>query len=548
MVCCGWFRREKRTGHANGSFCSAISSITSRQAAVISIILTYQSKFNTYVPPLHIAEYYGILFLIVLGGVVMLFFILIPILLIIGITLTFLFMRNRVKTLPKLGGKLSPQTVHSSISQRAGDSLSLLIRCPTVSISEPDGDYIAFTALHRVLPYRYPHIFNTMTIETVNTHSLVLRWRGSIPNADPLLFCAHLDVVPAGEDWQEDPFGGNRSGGNIYGRGALDVKNILVCLLEAAESLIAEGFVPESDIYFAFGHDEEIGGQHGAGEIIKYFTQKNLRFAMVLDEGGFISAHRGQHIAEIGVAEKGIMNLNLRCRDKGGHASMPPQQSALGRLSEALSRLESCQPTPHLTPLTEDYFLTIAGMLTKRQRFALANRAVMSRQLRKALTVHPQYNALLRTTAVATMASSGQAHNVLPKVAEATVNVRLLTGMSSHEYLAFAQRLTADLDVEMTMDKMKEPGIVSEYHDTTFDKLANAVRDTFGPITVAPYLMVGSTDANYYEPLSNHVYRFGPFAVTAAQRATIHAADEYISEQSLGTAVLFYRTLMAQGW
>jgi len=455
---------------------------------------------------------------------------------------------KRAHALPKTHGDYLPCPVPSEVSERAAESLSQVLRCPTVSVKPTESypDYTAFTTQRHVLEERYPLVFAKMQLTTVAEHSFVLHWHGKNSDKLPLLFCAHLDVVPAGEDWTYDPFGGERANGNIYGRGAIDIKNLLCCLLEAAELQLADGITPEQDIYFAFGHDEEIGGKEGAAAIAGYFTEQNIEFDIVLDEGGFIyQTGDNPPIAQIAVAEKGIMNLTITARDAGGHASIPTaKHSALGRLSEALVRLEANQMPAKFTPLTTAYFTKIAGTLTKKQRYYLANRKLFKRRALKIFTQLPAHNAMMRTTAVATVAQSGDALNVLPKMAIGHVNVRLLTGTSSDEYIAFAKALISDLDVEITAAKQKEPGIVSEYGDDAFNSLASTIRDVYGNIIVAPYLMVASTDAAYYEPLSRHVYRFCPFVIDRAQHATMHAADEFVQEESLGRAVLFYRKLM----
>ncbi len=459
-----------------------------------------------------------------------------------------LLLKKRVDRLPRQYGELSITLPSQQTIQHAADSLSLMVRCPTVSVPDGKGDFVAFDVMLRFLKLVYPLCFARMKLDLVNDYSIMLHWKGKNSKLEPLLFCAHLDVVPAGEGWSHDPFGGDQSGGYVHGRGTLDVKSAMVCLLESAEQLLAEGYTPENDIYFAFGHDEEIGGRHGAAAMARRFAHRGLRFAMVLDEGGFCMKHGEQYVAQVGVAEKGMMNLRLSCRDDGGHAATPPKHTALGRLAEAISRIEACQPKPRLTTLTRDYYTAVAATLPHKQRFWLANSRLFGRALIRSLATEPADNALLRTTAVPTVAQGGDTPNVLPRTAEAVVNVRLLTGDSSQHFLDYIKRLTSDLRVEINVLRAQEPSLVSRYNDRVFFQLTESIQDVLGPVTVAPYLMAGATDASKYEQLSYHTYRYCPFVLSKANHATIHAANERIQDKALGCAVLFYRSLMSKTW
>ena len=413
------------------------------------------------------------------------------------------------------------------------EKLAKLIRCQTVTVRNGN-NYSAFGEIHALLPKLYPNVFATMNLEIIGGYSMVLRWSGSDKTAKPILFCAHLDVVPAGEDWTKNPFGGEIENGKIYGSGTIDMKNILACLLESAEDLIGEGFIPKQDIYFAFGHDEEIGGFEGAGKIAQYFNENEIKFAMVVDEGGFIGEVNRQKIARIAVAEKGILNLVLTAKDGGGHASVPPEKSALGRLSEAVSRIESNKSPLVLIDVVRDYFAVIMPDCDFENLQELSKKR--------------DYNALLRTTAVATMMQAGHAHNVLPKIATANINVRLMPGEKAVDYYGFVCDLISDLDVEIAMNVLRETDKISDYKSETFKQFCNISKEIFVDAKPVPYLMTGSTDSSFYEPLTDNIYKFCPFELEKNQFSTIHAADEYVTQKSLHGAVLFYKKLMQAKW
>lgn len=187
--------------------------------------------------------------------------------------------------------------------------------------------------------------------ETVGVHSLLYTWQGSNPALNPILLVGHLDVVPVepGTEgkWQQDPFGGRIADGLIWGRGAIDNKSAVVGTLEAVEMLVAEGFQPARTIYLAYGHDEEVGGAGGAREIAARLKSRGVTLEMVLDEGGVISdgilPGISGPVALVGIAEKGFVTIELSASGPGGHASLPPRQTAVGILNAAVARLETNQ-------------------------------------------------------------------------------------------------------------------------------------------------------------------------------------------------------------
>jgi carboxypeptidase PM20D1 len=442
---------------------------------------------------------------------------------------------RRVRAEPVRVRAASPE-----LSARAADSLSALIQFRTVSGNVQDG-YSEWVRLRDHLKKRYPRVHEAMERETVSLYSLLYRWPAKEPKGDPLLFCAHIDVVPAEEGWRHPPFAGEVSGGYVWGRGALDCKNVMTCLLEAAEAMLANGFEPDRDIYFAFGHDEETGGLEGAAAIAKLFALRDLRFALVLDEGtalkrGLLSLRRP--VAEVGVSEKGIMNVRLTTQSAGGHASKPPRHTALGYLSEAICRVEFKARPPRLTPLIHDLLKALAPYLSYSWRFSVANRFRLARRLAA------REPAWVRTTMAPTMAAAGKAVNVLPGKAEATLNVRLLHGETGEDVLRYLRDLFTGLGVSVLAMSITEPSKVSDYKGASFQALAASVRYVFGPVPVVPSLLVGGADARKYEHFSDCVCRFMPFVVSEADLAGMHGVDERIGVEALGLAAVFYGDLI----
>ncbi|MDR1735741.1 MAG: M20/M25/M40 family metallo-hydrolase [Oscillospiraceae bacterium] len=435
-------------------------------------------------------------------------------------------------------------------AEHAAESLAQAVSYQTVSHTNQmeHGGYGEWIRLREFLKNRYPLVHSSMAWEVVGGFSLIYRWAAApAAEKEPILICAHMDVVPAGEGWTHAPFSGDIAEGFVWGRGTLDCKNVLISVFEAAEALIEQGFSPSRDIFFAFGHDEEIGGLEGAGAIADLFATRNARFAMVLDEGGSLGRSAipaGRPVAHVGVAEKGMANLRFTAKSGGGHAAAPPKQTEIGRLSEAVCRLEFRPVSPRLTPLVRDMLITLSPELPWRWKFYLSNLWLFKSRVLKIMASRPDSNALIRTTAAPTMARGSGAPNVLPDTAEITLNMRMLHDENDVALTQYLTDLTADLDVEVEVLTSREPSKVSRYSGRDFQSVAASVRRVFGPTPVVPNLMYGGTDARNYESFSDCVFRFMPFLLTPAEHDRMHGRDERVSVEALGRAVAFYTDLM----
>ncbi len=439
-------------------------------------------------------------------------------------------------------GPVNSMAADPELSQRVAEALSEIVRYKTVSYGA-QGDFDQWVRMREHLKRRFPLAHDAMTREVVGAYSVLYRWAGRETDEEPILFCAHMDVVPAEEGWQHGPFDGDIADEQVWGRGSLDCKSLLVCLLEAVESLVEQGFVPTRDIWFAFGHDEEVGGEDGAGSISRLFAARNMHFAMILDEGGGLK--RGllslrRPVAEVAVSEKGMMNVRLTAQSGGGHASDPPRHTAAGSLSEAVCRVEFKPRSARLTPLVYDKLKALAPYLSFGWRLRVANRWLLKGKLAK---YEP---AWVRTTIAPTMLSAGKAFNVLPGKAEAMLNIRLLPGDDPEDILRYLRDLFSGLGVSVMAMSIEEPSKISEYVGEAFRAVSSSVRIVFGDVPVVPSLMTAATDARRYENFSDCVYRFFPFVLGEEELAGIHGVDEHVSIEALGRAVLFYRELIGR--
>ena len=411
----------------------------------------------------------------------------------------------------------------------------------------------AFAGLRAYLAETWPRAHAALAPETIAGHSLLYTWQGRDTAAPALLLAAHLDVVPvpAPEQWQHPPFEGVVAGGEVWGRGALDDKGSLVCILEAAESLLAEGFVPERTIYLAFGHDEEVGGEQGAKVMAETLAARGVRLASVLDEGGAVADGFGglleRPLAAVGVAEKGWVDVRLRASAQGGHSSAPPRQTAVGILATALVALEEHPMPARVGGIFENMVDRLAPEASFTRRLALANFWLLRPMLPLVSPRVPIVDAMVRTTTAPTIVRGGVKSNVLPREAEAIVNFRILPGDTVESVLAHVrgaiddERVSVEIDVP---DAAEEASPVSPDDGPAFGGIARAAMAVYPDAVVAPYLVIGGTDAKHYTGLGDAVYRLLPFRIGDDALRLAHGTDERISVANLGRGVRFYREWM----
>jgi carboxypeptidase PM20D1 len=442
-----------------------------------------------------------------------------------------------------------------AVAPGAVERLAGAIRIPTVSSEDPARvDRETFRALHRHLAETYPRVHATLARETVNELSLLYTWPGTDPALPPVVLLAHLDVVPVeagtAAPWTRPPFAGDVADGFIWGRGSLDDKGSVVAILEAAEALLAAGERPPRTVVFAFGHDEELGGDRGALAIVAALRDRGVVPAFVLDEGGAVvtGGIRGISvpIALVGVAEKGSVSLEIAVRAPGGHSSMPPSETGIGILAHALLRLEQHPFPVRLDGPTRRLLEAVGPAMALPMRAALANLWLTGPFVEHAMTREPGTAALLRTTTAPTMLAGSPKRNVLPVRPHAVVNFRILPGDTVAGVLAHVKAVIADPRVEVTVasEATAEPSPEAPTDAPPYAGLAGAIGRTFPDAIVAPALTIGATDARHWTALTPHVFRFLPFRISADDGKRMHGVDERLAVGSYEAGIRFYAEIM----
>jgi carboxypeptidase PM20D1 len=432
--------------------------------------------------------------------------------------------------------------------------LAAAVRIATVSHADRSQiDLAPFIEFAEFLRTRFPRVHAQLQRTSIGP-SLVYHWPGEDPQAAPILLLAHMDVVPVEpgteDQWQHPPFAGARAEGHVWGRGALDDKGSLMAQMEALEALLAAGFAPRRGLYFAIGHDEEIGGREGAVKIAAWLRAKNLRFEFALDEGGAITegivASVRPPVATLMTAEKGYVSLRLRTRDAGGHSSRPPAQTAVGRLARAVARVQDSPFPARLTPPVADMLQRLAPEMPLASRLAIANLWLFRDRVLASLARNPTTDAMIRTTTAPTLFHAGVKDNILPSEAQAVINFRILPGDSLQSVQEHVRRVVADDGVEIALDGEfgDEPSPISSTDSDSFRLIESVVREQYPEAVIATGLVIGATDLRHYAGLYGQRFNFTPFRVRADDLNRIHGHNERIGAADYVRGIGFYARLI----
>jgi carboxypeptidase PM20D1 len=382
-----------------------------------------------------------------------------------------------------------------------------------------------------------------------NDFTPLYHWQGSDPSLDPILLMGHYDVVPIDstdiDGWTYPPFSGTVEDQYIWGRGTLDNKFNVMGLLETAEYLIAEGYQPTRSIYFAFGHDEEVGGEEGARAVSRYLQDQDIFLQSVLDEGGGVidgALPLDRPVAMIGIAEKGYLSLELVARSAGGHSSRPTKDNAVAILSEALVKLNDNQFSARIDGAVEQMFNSIASEMPLSFKLVYSNRWLTDGIFRNQLLSDPSTAAMVRTTIAPTILRAGVKDNVLPNEARAVVNFRILPGDTFETVTEHVRSVIDDERISIRRYGQTQvlPSSISNINSSGFEILQQTIMDVMRDVYVAPYLVFGATDSRHYSSVSDQIYRFAPMMISSSDLSRMHGTNERVRVESYLNTIRFY--------
>ncbi|MGE5353231.1 MAG: M20/M25/M40 family metallo-hydrolase [Acidobacteriota bacterium] len=372
--------------------------------------------------------------------------------------------------------------------------------------------------------------------------NLVARFRGT-GRLKPILFIVHLDVVEAlRSDWSTDPFTFLEQDGYFYGRGTSDIKDEAADIVTNFIRLKTEGFMPERDIIIALTEHEEGGDANGVKWLLENRRELiEAEFAINLDAGGGSLFEGKPKLLEIQTGEKIFANFKLETHNKGGHSSLPVKDNAIYRLARALTRLSEYSFPVRLNETTRMFFESALETETgevKEDIKALLKTPVDAEAAERVASVNPYYNAVMRTTCVATLLHAGHADNALPQTASANVNCRMLPDDNIENVMNTLKSVINDAQVEVTCPYASFPSPLSPLRKDIMDVIEEIAGTMWPEVEVTPFISTGATDSKHLRKAGIPVYGVsGMFLDMEDMRA--HGKDERIGVKEFYDGVEF---------
>jgi len=385
--------------------------------------------------------------------------------------------------------------------------------------------------------------------------NLVVRLHGT-GQQKPILFLAHLDVVEARrEDWTTDPFQFVEKEGYFYGRGTVDIKDGAAILVTNFIRLKKAGFAPNRDLILALTADEEGGNFNGVEWLLKHHRDWiESEYCVNLDGGDFMSDKGKKIYGAVQASEKVYVDFQLEVKNPGGHSSRPTRDNAIYHLSEGLARLSKFNFPVELNEITRSMLEKSAaiegGPLAKDMKAAAQPSPDVAVLVR--LSENEFYNAILRTTCVATMLSGGHAPNALPQTARANVNCRILPGEDPSKIKDSLAKVVDDPQIKVTFVEQHdadgnlirpEPVPPSPLRADLMKAVESAAAGIWGPLPIMPVMDTGASDGRFLRMAGIPTYGIaGVFLDIDNRRA--HGQDERVRVQDFYDGVEFNYKLM----
>ncbi|MFD5659952.1 M20/M25/M40 family metallo-hydrolase [Streptomyces hirsutus] len=373
--------------------------------------------------------------------------------------------------------------------------------------------------------------------------NVVARLAGTDPTADALLVHGHLDVVPAeAADWSVHPFSGEVCDGVVWGRGAVDMKNMDAMILAVVRAWARQGVRPRRDIVIAFTADEEASAEDGSGFLADRHPELFEGCTEGISESGAYTVHdgSGRQLYPIAAGERGTAWLKLTARGRAGHGSKVNRDNAVTRLAAAVARIGEHEWPLRLTPTVRAALTELAALYGIDPDLSDVDTLLAKLGPAAKLVEHT-----LRNSSNPTMLDAGYKVNVIPGQAEAYIDGRILPG-GEDDFRATLDRLTGpDVDWEF---HHREPALQSPVDSTTFARMRAAVQEFAPEGHPVPYCMSGGTDAKQFSRLGITGYGFAPLKLPEGfdYQALFHGVDERVPVEALhfGVRVLdrFLRT------
>ncbi len=348
----------------------------------------------------------------------------------------------------------------------------------------------------------------------------------------PIVLLNHIDVVPArAEDWTHPPFAGETHGGELWGRGAMDMKGMGIAELEAMLLLKRSGQALDRDIIFLGTPDEEVGGEFGAKWFVNSHPELVKGAEFLINEGFHIDTDKDgkPRYWGVDVGEKSVLWLQLTARGEAGHASMPIRNAATNRLIRALAAIVDSPPKPVVLPAVREYFAKISDRESGWAKTAYADidQAVKAPETVEKLLQDKLKSSMLVNTVSLTVLKSGYKTNVIPAEATAELDCRLLPGVKHEEFISGLRKLVNDPSVDFSVLEWEHTES-SPFNTELIEAIKSVAGKESPGVPVVPVVVPWFTDSHWFRELGITCYGFEPFEVDEQHLATMHGKDERI--------------------
>jgi acetylornithine deacetylase/succinyl-diaminopimelate desuccinylase-like protein len=444
-------------------------------------------------------------------------------------------------------GAQSAKSVDWNTAQK--EALDLLLRYLRIDTTNPPGNetraarFLAAICEHEGIEYK-------IVGSTEDRGTLWARVRGD-GSKRPLVLLNHTDVVPhTREYWSVDPFAGIEKDGFIYGRGAMDMKSLAIVQFEALLTLKRSGARLKRDVIFLATPDEEAGGRVGAGWFAATHPEMLGNAEFLLTEGSNNMVQSGGRVEAIGLgtAEKTPAWLKLTATGEAGHASVPDPDSSVNRLLRALNRLLDYTPPIQITDPVEQAFKSIAPLMqpSLRSKYANLKEGLKDPAFARDFQRNPNARALIRNTISITVLEGSNKTNIIPPVAHADIDTRLVPGERLDKWIAELKNVIND-------DRIKiEPTLAFEARSSPASSdlrsaLERVVKRRYPEAIISLPVLAGFTDSHYFRDIGISSYGFSPFVASPlALGGGFHGNNERIGRQPFMDGVRFMFEVVAE--
>ncbi len=424
--------------------------------------------------------------------------------------------------------------------------LSDMIRIPTVR-GVPEKYKMA--EYRNFLEQEFPHVFSVMEKVPVE-EALLLKWEGRDPSLLPVALSGHMDVVDAdGDGWERPPFAGEIDEGQVWGRGALDMKGAQCAFLCALEEKCRRGEIPQRTIYVYLSCDEEVGGDI-TRRAVEYLKGRGVRLQAVFDEGGTLAENYLGRIpgrsAVIAIAEKGNVTYEITAEGKGGHLANPGKGTPIARLAAFICDIED--HTPFLRELPEEHRVCLRAAARFMKGEDAEKFAAAAEETDPAYPILHEIcddaEARLGATAAFTMIQGGISANVLPEKAVLTMNVRVPAAQPEKEVTKILEEKAGKYGLSVKLCSGRDASAVTPVDGWAYRFAEETLNKVFPGMPVIPFVLGGGTDSRHFLEIAEEAVRFSPIYIHGSQGAGVHGKNERIDISSLYESVRYYREFL----